>query len=73
VEALCIGVMGLDYMGLPLAVAFGRHVRTVDYDPAADKVAAYRSGADPTREVSAEELAAATKLPCESDPSFLEA
>jgi UDP-N-acetyl-D-galactosamine dehydrogenase len=63
--------MGLGYVGLPLAVAFGRHVRTVGYDPAAEKVAAYRKGADPTGEVSVGELAAATKLSCVSEPSDL--
>jgi UDP-N-acetyl-D-galactosamine dehydrogenase len=73
VVAQCIGVMGLGYVGLPLAVAFGRHVRTVGYDPASEKVSAYRMGTDPTGEVGSDELAAATMLSCVSEPSHLSA
>ena len=40
-----VGVVGLGYVGLPVAVAFGRRFRTVGYDVSAAKVAAYRSDA----------------------------
>jgi UDP-N-acetyl-D-galactosamine dehydrogenase len=63
--------MGLGYVGLPLAVAFGRKVRTIGYDPAAEKVAAYREGRDPTGELAPGELAAARSLECTTDPARL--
>jgi UDP-N-acetyl-D-galactosamine dehydrogenase len=71
--AHCIGVMGLGYVGLPLAVAFGRHLPTIGYDPDADKVAAYHRGTDPTGEVSADDFAAAKQLECVTDAARLDA
>ena len=41
-----VGVVGLGYVGLPLAVAFGRIFPTVGYDLSAEKVKAYRAGQD---------------------------
>ena len=57
-----IAVVGLGYVGLPLAVEFGKHFRTIGYDVSAEKIAAYRKHIDPTGEVSTEELRASTKL-----------
>jgi len=57
-----IGVIGLGYVGLPLAVEFGRQYVTVGYDIDAARIAALREGRDRTLEVGAEELAAATHL-----------
>jgi UDP-N-acetyl-D-galactosamine dehydrogenase len=58
-----IGVIGLGYVGLPLAVEFGRHYDTVGYDIDVERVASLRNGdGDRNREVSAEELHAATRL-----------
>ncbi len=71
--AQCIGVMGLGYVGLPLAVAFGRHLPTVGYDPAEEKVSDYQKGRDPTGEVSAGDFAAARLLTCVTDASRLSA
>ena len=68
-----IGVVGLGYVGLPLAVAFGRQFRTVGFDLSQAKVKAYREGYDPTGEVSREDLAAAHQLECTSDPAQLAA
>ena len=48
-EEAVIAVIGLGYVGLPLAVAFGRTRRVIGFDVAADKVAACRRGADPSR------------------------
>ncbi len=66
-----IAVIGLGYVGLPLAVEFGKKYPTVGVDLSADKVAAYRDGIDPTGEVSSEDLRDATQLSCHTDPQVL--
>jgi UDP-N-acetyl-D-galactosamine dehydrogenase len=63
-----IAVVGLGYVGLPLAVEFGKKFRTVGFDLSAAKIDAYRRHVDPTREVSTEELRAATRLSVTNDP-----
>jgi len=63
-----VAVIGLGYVGLPLAVAFGKKFRTIGYDLSEDKVAAYRQHVDPTGEVPAEDLRAAGGLDCTADP-----
>lgn len=57
-----IAVIGLGYVGLPLAVALGRRYPTVGFDLKADRVAELRAGQDTTGEVDAVELAGADKL-----------
>lgn len=66
-----IAIVGLGYVGLPLAVEFGKHFRTIGFDLSSDKVLAYRSGVDPSGEVSGDELKAAVHLVCTTDPSDL--
>jgi len=66
-----IAIVGLGYVGLPLAVEFGKHFQTIGFDLSAAKIAAYNEFRDPTGEVSAEELRAATKLECTTDPCRL--
>ena len=66
-----LGVVGLGYVGLPLAVEFGKLFDTVGFDLSEAKVAAYRNHNDPTGEVSTEDLKAATKLICTNDVSML--
>ncbi len=66
-----VAIIGLGYVGLPLAVAFGQRFKTIGYDLSAAKVAAYRAFRDPTGEVTAEELRAATQLECTTDPRRL--
>jgi UDP-N-acetyl-D-galactosamine dehydrogenase len=66
-----IAVIGLGYVGLPLAVEFGKKYRTFGFDLAADKVAAYARHVDPTGEVSSADLKAATQLTCSTDASVL--
>jgi len=68
-----VAVVGLGYVGLPLAVEFGRKFRTVGFDLSEAKVAAYRRGEDPTGEVSREALAAAKRLEVTTDPAALAA
>ncbi len=66
-----VGVVGLGYVGLPLAVAFGKKVPTIGFDLSASKVESYRRFCDPTREVSDEDLKAANQLRVTTDPSAL--
>lgn len=62
-----IAVIGLGYVGLPLAVEFGKVRPVVGFDISQDRVAALRSGTDATREVEAAELQAARHLTYTSD------
>lgn len=57
-----IAVIGLGYVGLPLAVEFGRTLDTLGYDIDAARVAELRQGLDRTLELDAAELAAASCL-----------
>jgi UDP-N-acetyl-D-galactosamine dehydrogenase len=68
-----VAVVGLGYVGLPLAVAFGRKFRTIGFDLNAQKVESYRRYVDPTGEVSEEELRSATQLAVTADPAQLAA
>ena len=51
-----IAVIGLGYVGLPLAVEFGKKFETYGLDLSAAKVASYKNFIDPTGEMSTEEL-----------------
>src|SRR5688572_15056020 len=66
-----VAVVGLGYVGLPLAVEFGRRFKTVGFDLSQAKVDAYRRGVDPTGEVSGDDLAASTGLSVSTDPAVL--
>jgi UDP-N-acetyl-D-galactosamine dehydrogenase len=68
-----IGVIGVGYVGLPLAVAFGRQFPTVGFDISEQRVAELRQGADSTREVTAGDLEQATQLRFSVDPDELKA
>ncbi|WP_159015926.1 nucleotide sugar dehydrogenase [Cognatiluteimonas profundi] len=58
-----IGVIGLGYVGLPLAIEFGKLYDTVGYDIDASRITSLRNGGvDRNREVEVDELAAATRL-----------
>lgn len=54
-----LAVIGLGYVGLPLAVAFSKKVTVVGFDNNANKIEAYKNGHDYTHEVGDEELAKA--------------
>jgi UDP-N-acetyl-D-galactosamine dehydrogenase len=69
--SMVVAVVGLGYVGLPLAVQFGRKYETIGYDLSEDKVANYRNFIDPTGEVSTEDLKAATRLSMSTDASTL--
>ena len=66
-----VAVVGLGYVGLPLAVEFGKKYPTIGYDLSEAKIAAYREHRDPTGEVSGEDLMAATQLEVTTDPRRL--
>jgi UDP-N-acetyl-D-glucosamine/UDP-N-acetyl-D-galactosamine dehydrogenase len=66
-----VAVVGLGYVGLPLAVAFGTKRPTVGFDVSAAKVERVRRCEDHTGELAAEELRAAVQLTATSDPSAL--
>ncbi len=57
-----IGIIGLGYVGLPLAVEFGKHFETVGFDINAHRIADLVALRDRTLEVSKAELATATRL-----------
>jgi UDP-N-acetyl-D-galactosamine dehydrogenase len=61
-ESIRVAVIGLGYVGLPLAVEFGKQLPTVGYDIRAGRVAELRSGRDGTLEVEPTELAEARHL-----------
>ncbi|MCO7399957.1 nucleotide sugar dehydrogenase [Stenotrophomonas maltophilia] len=71
-EAPRFAVIGLGYVGLPLAVAFGREQRTLGFDIDPERIAELRAGQDHTLEVEAGELAAARQLEYSSDPARLD-
>ena len=66
-----IGIIGLGYVGLPLAVEFGKHFTTVGYDVRTDRIEQLRAGLDRTLETTTEELQAASHLTCTADPADL--
>ena len=66
-----VGVVGLGYVGLPLAVEFGKKYDTIGYDLSAEKIEHYRRHVDPTGEVATEELRAAGRLHVTTDPAEL--
>jgi len=57
-----VGVVGLGYVGLPLAVEFGKHFDTVGFDVKAERIAQLRKGNDTTLEVGRGELRSASRL-----------
>ena len=66
-----IAVVGLGYVGLPLAVEFGKKFRTIGVNFSAEKIACYKRHFDPTGEVNTEDLKAATLLEVGTDPAAL--
>jgi UDP-N-acetyl-D-galactosamine dehydrogenase len=64
-----VAVVGLGYVGLPLAVEFGKKGKTIGYDPSESKIESYKHFIDPTGEVSTENLKAAKNLTVTTDPA----
>jgi UDP-N-acetyl-D-galactosamine dehydrogenase len=66
-----IAVIGLGYVGLPLAVEFGKQFPTVGYDINETRIAELNAGVDSTLETTSDELASATHLSCTASTSSL--
>lgn len=66
-----IAVIGLGYVGLPLAVYMARHFPVLGFDIDAGRVSELQAGKDRTREVTQEEFAAATRISFSADPDAL--
>ena len=66
-----IGVIGLGYVGLPLAVAFGKISPTVGFDIQSSRIEELKKNTDKTLEVTASELADAGNLTFTADPDDL--
>jgi len=71
INNLRVGVVGLGYVGLPLAVEFGKFYPTVGFDINAGRIAELTSGVDSTLEASEEELRSADKLRYSTDAAAL--
>ncbi|QNP40702.1 nucleotide sugar dehydrogenase [Lysobacter solisilvae (ex Woo and Kim 2020)] len=66
-----VAIIGLGYVGLPLAVAFGKKFSTVGFDIDASRVAELKAHHDHTREVTSNDLREAALLEFSSDPAAL--
>ncbi|WP_105531590.1 nucleotide sugar dehydrogenase [Solimicrobium silvestre] len=66
-----VGVVGLGYVGLPLAVEFGKKIKTVGFDLSEKKVSNFHKFIDANGELSIEEMRAAEYLTTSTDPSTL--
>ncbi|XOJ28793.1 Vi polysaccharide biosynthesis UDP-N-acetylglucosamine C-6 dehydrogenase TviB [Paracoccus sp. SJTW-4] len=66
-----LAVIGLGYVGLPLAVEFGKRRKVIGFDIKEDRIEELRTGTDRTLEVPAEELAEGKHLRFTSDPEAL--
>jgi len=68
-----IGIIGLGYVGLPLAVEFGKHYPTLGFDINKERIAELMRGEDSTLETTGEELRAANHLTYSTDREALKA
>ncbi|MBC3765791.1 Vi polysaccharide biosynthesis UDP-N-acetylglucosamine C-6 dehydrogenase TviB [Neptunicella marina] len=66
-KSVRLAIVGLGYVGLPLAVAFGKKYSTTGFDISQQRIEELNTGTDSTLEVSAEELKAASQLSFTSD------
>ncbi|MGX2041234.1 Vi polysaccharide biosynthesis UDP-N-acetylglucosamine C-6 dehydrogenase TviB [Methylocaldum sp. MU1018] len=66
-----IGIIGLGYVGLPLAVEFGKHFDTIGLDINARRIAELKDGLDRSLEVDADELASVKRLSYTANPADL--
>ncbi len=66
-----IAIIGLGYVGLPLAIEFGRQFDTLGFDIHAERIDELGRGVDRTGEVDAEDLAASDRLQFSCDPAQL--
>src|SRR6185369_12641381 len=67
-----IGIIGLGYVGLPLAVEFGKILDVVGFDIDLSRIEELKSGYDRTLEVDKDELTATKRLSFSADPMSLQ-
>ncbi len=70
-HARSVGVVGLGYVGLPLALSFGQKVKTVGFDVDQSKLDAYKKGVDPSGLLTQEEFEAARYIEFSGNPETL--
>ncbi|MCZ8074091.1 MAG: nucleotide sugar dehydrogenase, partial [Paucibacter sp.] len=66
-----LAVIGLGYVGLPLVVEFGKQIRTIGFDISTAKVESCQRGVDPSRELTDEQVQAATHAVYTDKPEML--
>jgi len=66
-----VAVVGLGYVGLPLAIEFGKHYRTIGYDLSSAKISAYKAQRDPTGEVASADFRASRHIEVTRDAALL--
>ncbi|CAE6490022.1 MAG TPA: nucleotide sugar dehydrogenase [Nitrosomonas nitrosa] len=66
-----VAVVGLGYVGLPLAVEFGKKQQTIGFDLSTSKIESYKRHIDPTGEVPSAAFQEASQLMVTSDPAAL--
>ncbi len=71
-DNLRLGIIGLGYVGLPLAVEFGKQIPTLGLDISAERIRQLKQGHDITREIDAEELSQAVHLQVTDRPEELQ-
>ncbi|MDO8438798.1 MAG: nucleotide sugar dehydrogenase [Telluria sp.] len=69
--AKVVAVVGLGYVGLPLAVEFGKKRATIGFDLSVSKIDSYQRHIDPTGELTTEQMRAATQLSVSADPAAI--
>jgi len=66
-----VAVVGLGYVGLPLAVSFGKRIKTIGFDLSEEKHLCYKACQDPTGQVSAQDFLEAVHLTFTTDAAQL--
>lgn len=66
-----IAIVGLGYVGFPLAVEFGKVRDTIGFDLSDEKVESYKRFVDPTGEIPSEDIRSAEKLTVTTDPALI--
>ena len=61
-KKICIGILGLGYIGLPLAIEFSKKFKVIGYDIDSERITELFNGKDKTKEVRSKELIKANKL-----------
>jgi UDP-N-acetyl-D-glucosamine/UDP-N-acetyl-D-galactosamine dehydrogenase len=66
-----VGIVGLGYVGIPLAVEFGKIMTTIGFDKSREKIALFRQGIAPGDEIGGDQLREARHLSFTDDPALL--